>query len=321
MRKRVTVSIMAVIVILVCLVIFISYTKSTTSCEPTLRYLNGIQRSQLINTELNGNQYNSPVGIVALGLSNNYKNWTIYTKSVRGIANISQLNAVSSIGYNHSGSSLQLNAVLYTCTNDIQNVYWLQNVVRFDQYTSKLEFAENIWNFSYTYGNMQQQPLSNNYSKPVPYELPLNISVLINITTSAHNTEVNFYYQTYNKTTRRWDSVLYKKVNISNSHGSRIVIAPAITPVPTYSDLEFVFAGPGDRSIDYFSFLNAHLGLFYFNNTTNSYADFPEYFTKGRDTGEVSYDLKSTISNDQATVQTDMPKVTIGNVVAVNNSN
>ncbi len=319
MRKIIILSI--IIVAIVCSGIIILYLKSQTSCKISPEYLNGLQRTELINRELSSNQYNMPVGIVALGLSGTDKNWTIYTNSVLGVANISQLNGVSTIGYNHSGSSLQLNAILYSCINDVQKVYWLQDVARFDQYTNKLEFVENIWNFSNSKDIPSNTPISDNQSKSILYELPLNLSLLINVSNGVHNTTVNFYYGIYNEASKHWNYMLYKRVNTNNTPRSRIVIAPAITPANTYYDSEFVFAGPGSKSIEYFSVLNAHLSLFYLNSTSGNYVTFPEYFTKGLDTGEVSYNLKSTILKDQAIVKTNMPSVSTGNVVAVNSSN
>jgi hypothetical protein len=310
--------IIAIIIASIICIIIVICTKEGASCKITSGYLSSLQKMELVNKELSNNQYNLSIGIVALGLFNASKNWSVYTDSIQGIANISKLSGVSTIGYNHSGSSLQLNSVLLSCVNKAQKVYWLQDVARLDSYTNKLEFIENTWNIS---SNSTILLTSYSQSKSIPYELPLNLSLLINISNERDGTIVNFYYGIYNKANRQWNYTLYKKLDIYNTTRSRIVIAPSITPINNmYYDSEFVFAGPGDGSIEYFSALNAYLSLYYLNDTSDSYVVFPQYFTKGLDTGEVSYDLKSTMLKDKAIVQTDLPSVTIGNVVAVNSS-
>ncbi|MEM3841468.1 MAG: thermopsin family protease, partial [Candidatus Micrarchaeaceae archaeon] len=48
---------------------------------------------------------------------------------------------------------------------------------------------------------------------------------------------------------------------------SQIVVAPLLTPSSNSYDAELIFAGPGNKSIDYFSALNATLGLYYLNRS------------------------------------------------------
>lgn len=292
---------------------------STMKIEPLCNnstMLNYSEESQLLTNE-NSNVYNAPVGIAAIGITNlTTKVWYVNTTSIIGNASIYSLNAVSTFGYNHSGTSLQLNAVLASCVNGVQKAYWLQDVTRLDWYTNKLSFIENVWNMSNPNNNTA---LSIYFSNQINYTLPLNLLLKINISEVGKNSTVNFYYSVYNKSSLSSFKLLKSIPNMPLN--GRIVVAPLLTPSSNLYDAELIFAGPGNRSIDYFSALNATLGLYYLNRS-DRFVTFPHYFTKGLDTAETSYvlGLKSVIEDDKAYVNVNMPSVSIGNVIAVNNS-
>ncbi|MEM3245681.1 MAG: thermopsin family protease [Candidatus Micrarchaeaceae archaeon] len=275
-----------------------------------------------------------PTGIVSYGLfegNGMIQTYQIETSEIGGIVriySISAYNATPPANISLSGASLQLNAVLVIHNyNGSQIVLWPQNALIFDTNQQSLLYqgsftllsSGNVKFINSASGGCQENNASmveyfNCYTSTKSYDLPitlflymnasvipgegvlLNYNVLnVNSIKEGLNESFNWTYNASNP----FESITFLDPNAEYAYFlvSGYNYTPSM-PSTEYYDAEFVFGGEGNGEQTYFNSLNAELNLMYYNTKTNSFSDFPSFYTFGSDTAEGADNLQVSGLND-----------------------
>jgi thermopsin len=267
-----------------------------------------------------------PTGLASFGLYNASGNaipYSINTTSIVGTANISSIQAynASAASFNDtvSGATLQLNAVLVAMgLNGTQQDYWIQNTPDFVTNASQVAFGDNAWNNTdedgflsnqtmtspngnsvYSTGANESQPQyfygysTSNYTYVEPFDLKLLLNdsvlsgkgVLVQIGTQVlQNGSVTTPAPVF------WfDNITISDPAVQTAYFH--IDGNSSTPIGSFYDTELVFGGEGNLEATNFTSMNATLGLYYLNASSDQLSPFPSYFSFGGDTGEAAYDL------------------------------
>ncbi len=271
----------------------------------------------------------APVGITSYGSNGT----VVQTNSVRGITNITGIGVgyfstiiVNSINFTndyvngtlysgYNSASLQENAVLWLGN---LGTYWTQNVILLTQISQTLyvlEPVDNIWNFSSSSANMNQNAISGNGSvqciivsgegtscayitaaSNFTVTAPFTINLTMSINSAGNGAAgVGFQYQIQDSSgdnfTGQYDNAILYPGNprvpsyfqiggdspvVDDLGGGTSFILP--------SDLELVFGGPGSGSSVFVNSVYGSQELLYSNGT--AYLPVLDAFSGGSDTAE-----------------------------------
>ncbi len=281
-------------------------------------------------------------GIASYGITNDSGvavPYEVETSQIVGVANISSVLAnnpqAPSYGDNVAGMTLQLNTNLVVNeTNGLQDIYWVQNTPDFVTSNNVVSLTDNIWNNTDLVGMLTNQSItSTNFANGgavytttsegvtsyaylfsennVTYKLPFSFALVENETVEKGTgvlVQLGFRdLQNGTLTTSPtfwYDNVTIHVPNVESAYYE--VAGNATTPIGSFFDSEFVFAGEGNFESTQFLDMSASLGLFYYNESTGSLSSFPTYYSFGADTGESVTNLAVNYSNGIA-------YVTVGN--------
>ena len=298
-------------------------TKSSKS--PLLLSASYIYIPESVNPFIeNSNSYAR--GLASYGVENysgKLASYTIVTPALMDFANINSLYSYYSSQFEQSHQiSLQLNGVLVVTNNNGNTFnYWVQDVADINSQTRTVYFEDNVWNDSYYlpnplsltnqsiigngavyYSNTSTQAFYADSTNSSYFDFPLTFA-LIETTYVRNSTGVNINtcYQPlqgniYNSTVLNPEIGCYDNITISdpNVESAEFYITGTEYPsfnLPQFYDAEFVFGGGYNGSHSVVQSINAKLGLYYYNDSTTSYVQFPSYYPIGGDTGEAANNL------------------------------
>ena len=283
----------------------------------------------------------APIGIASYGLHNHsyvLQPCTVSTTAVQGEANIASLSAfaIEIYAYNNFScnqcAALQLNLNLVVQTGHGEQVFWVQNVVSF-QDTSKhslFALADIVFNLtkpdsnisSRVYGAGSVQPLFNirtvyGFGEPaqisqVKFGFPLHIKLETSVQVLSNQSSVKLSFYDDLLGNKTFDTAYF---SISGVHAASFVVSPyELIPYGNKSldgnyDAELVWAGYCSGETAKFVIMDSSLSLIYLNSK-NILVPFPSYYTYGSDSGEKAINLEVLPTQEGA-------RVTIG---ANNNS-
>ena len=261
-------------------------------------------------------------GLAAYGIENNSGKITDYSISAPALMGFADINSLysyysSQLGQSHQ-ISLQLNGVLVVKnSNNNTFTYWVQDVANINSQDRVINFENNVWNYSYysptpfvlnnqsIVGNGAVYTDTNNqdfyvYSTNKSYfNYPLSFA-LIESASVENNSGVNIKtcYQPlqgniYNSSVLNQEMGCYDNITIKdpNAEYAYFYVSGDQYPnfeTPPFYDAEFVLGGGYNGSHSVVQSLNAKLGLYYYNESTTSYVQFPSYYPIGADTGETA---------------------------------
>jgi len=273
----------------------------------------------------------APMGIGAYGISNSngagpLTAYNLTTSSVMASLNVSSLQDFYALDDGPNSVTFQLNAVLDNVAlfGASNYSFWTQNVVFYSARTQSLELLDNLWNFSSPSFTLTQNSLYNYSGTPVAPEYyyavgptfqvtyPFSLNLYLN--TSVINGRSTVFYNYSLQTSGNYISGSYDRIIFNSTPSSN----PTYTaPAPQYLisgntytpdgyipyDAEIMLGGPGGGSTANVLNISATMQLKYMNATTASYANFPDTFDVGSETGETSQGVAvSWSSNDVATL-------------------
>jgi hypothetical protein len=289
-------------------------------------------------------------GIAAYGIKNvsgTAVPYQVETDEIVGVANITSFLAnnpnATQYGDNVAGATLQLNTNLVVNeTNGAQDTYWIQNTPDFVTSANVVSLTDNIWNSTDLVGYLSNQSItSTNYANGgavytsvfqgqtsyaylfnennLTYNLPFSFALLESETVIKNQgvlVQLGFRVLDNASLTASptvwYDNVTIHAPNVSSAYYE--VAGNATTPVGSYYDSEFVFAGEGNFEPTQLLSMSASLGLFYQNESTGVLSSFPSYYSFGGDTGESVTNLAVSFSNGIAYVSVGNPNyVYLGN--------
>lgn len=262
--------------------------------------------------------------------------YEVQTSQIIGVANISSFLVnnpdAAEYGDNVAGATLQLNSNLVVNENNgAQDIYWVQNTPDFVTSNSVMALTDNIWNNTDLTGILSNQSItSTNFANGgavyvstsggttsyaylynennVTYKLPYSFALVENESVlKGQGVLVQLGYRllqngTLSSSSTSWyDNVTINAPNVTTAYYD--VAGNATTPIGSYFDSEFVFAGEGNYETTQPVTLSASLGLFFKNQTTGVLSSFPSYYSFGGDTGEAINDTTVTFDNGIAYVQ------------------
>jgi hypothetical protein len=279
----------------------------------------------------------APVGIASYGIYNynNIKDYRVKTSALMGeayIGVIKSINPENSVEPANS-ASLQLNGILVVQNkNGTANQYLLQLVTNFFTNSDNISFESSIngLNTELTEkslnGNVSCKFTANNQSRTIQFYydcyFPLangtqNISVArpfqlqMKLNTYVSNGEVmirpTVYFSRQNQKINY--SLLSSNFSIidRNAESSYFLVDGRnytfFNNGANLYDAELVFGGIRGGQMADFSSMNATLKLLYYNDSTNTFQNFPSYYNFGSDTGETTGTLStSLLQNNSVTV-------------------
>ncbi len=262
--------------------------------------------------------------------------YEVRTNEIIGVANISSFlvnnpNAAS-YGDNVAGATLQLNSILVVNESDgSQGIYWIQNTPDFVTSTDAISLTDNIWNNTDLSGILSNQSITSsnsangaavyisttggstsyaylNYENNMTYNLPYSFALLESETVlKGRGVLVQLGYRllqngSLSSSPVYWyDNVTINAPNVTTAYYD--VSGNATTPIGSFFDSEFVFAGEGNYETTQLVTMSSSLGLFYKNETSGLMSSFPSYYSFGSDTGEAVTNASVTYKNGIAFVQ------------------
>ena len=273
----------------------------------------------------------APMGIGAYGISDSngtgtFTAYNLTTSSVMATLNVSSLQDFYALDDGPNSVTFQLNAVLdNVALFGLSNYsFWTQNVVFYSARTQSLELLDNLWNFSSPSFTLTQNSLYNYSGTPVAPEYyyavgptfsvtyPFSLNLYLN--TSIIDGRSTVFYNYSIETSGNYHSGSYDRIIFNSTTPSN----PSYTaPAPQYLisgntytpdgyipyDAEIMIGGPGGGSTANILNISATMQLKYMNATTASYANFPDTFDVGSQTGETSQGVAvSWSANDVATL-------------------
>ncbi|MCW1292003.1 MAG: thermopsin family protease [Candidatus Rehaiarchaeum fermentans] len=270
---------------------------------------------------------NNAEGLVSYGISNQsgiLSAYTINTSTLEGFLNLSSLYV-----YNSSQSaashflSAQLNGVLVvTNKNGTIQTYWVQNVAQIYTVNRFYNLVDNLWGNDITnktiegsghiyYDNISKESYyayvtnSSYYNYPFSFALQSTVSVWPN-----RGIDLSECYQPLQNGKNLSVSIngyCYDNIfiNDSNVASAKFMISGSNYPITTvpYYDAEFVIGGGFNGSLSTIQNLNATLGLYYYNNFTSSYVEFPSYYSFSDDTAEEISNVNVKYNHNYATLE------------------
>ena len=298
-------------------------TKSSKS--PLLLSASYIYIPESVNPFIeNSNSYAR--GLASYGVENysgKLASYTIVTPALMGFANINSLYSYYSSQFEQSHQiSLQLNGVLVVTNNNGNTFnYWVQDVADINSQTRTVYFEDNVWNDSYYlpnplsltnqsiigngavyYSNTSTQAFYADSTNSSYFDFPLTFALIETAyVRNGTGVNINTCYQplqgnVYNSNVLNPEIGCYDNITISdpNVESAEFYITGANYPsfsLPQFYDAEFVFGGGYNGSHSIIQSINAQLGLYYYNESTTSYVQFPSYYPIGGDTGETANNL------------------------------
>jgi len=268
----------------------------------------------------------APMGIADFGLSSRSV-YTIVTPDVLGELNLTSYNATGGSAYettnNYYWNGLSPNSVATPWQSGVQlntvvtnvsypgsdtGVFWTQNVLDFSG--NRVQFVDNVWNFSAADANLASGTLFSFNGTFVPdayyYDLgptfpvtyPLSIDLYNNASVNSGRTTVKFGYritEASNVFTGVYDTVVFNSLptpsNPLLTPGFK-VDGSAPTPFGLLYDAELIFAGPGGGTNAVVTSLNGSVALRY--GSGSGWVAPPSAYDYGTDTGETSIGVAGT---------------------------
>ena len=265
-------------------------------------------------------------GLASYGVENNsgkLNSYSIATPALMGFANINSLYSYYSSQFGQSHQiSLQLNGVLVVTNNNGNTFnYWVQDTADINSQTRTVYFADNVWNESYYlpdplsltnqsikgngavyYDNVSSQSVYISSTNSSYFNFPLTFALIeTTYTENGTGVNVNTCYQplqgnVYNSSILNPEIGCYDNITISdpNVESAEFYITGSNYPrfsLPSFYDAEFVLGGGYNGSHSVVQSINAKLGLYYYNESTTSYVQFPSYYPIGGNTGETANDI------------------------------
>ena len=268
----------------------------------------------------------APMGIADFGLSTRSV-YTIVTPDVLGELNLTSYNATGGSAYETTSnyywnglgpnsvatpwqSGVQLNTVVTNVSypGSDTGVFWTQNVLDFSG--NRVQFIDNVWNFSAANANLANGTLFSFNGTLVPdayyYDLgptfpvtyPLSIDLYNNASISSGRTTVKFGYrisEASNVFTGVYDTVVFHSLPTPSepllTPGFK-VDGSAPTPFGLLYDAELIFAGPGGGTNAVVTSLNGSVALRYATGT--GWVAPTSAYDYGTDTGETSIGVAGT---------------------------
>jgi hypothetical protein len=279
-----------------------------------------------------------PVGIASYGIYN-YNNIKAYRVKTSALLGEAYIEAIKSINTENSvepanSASLQLNGILVVQNkNDSTNQYFLQLVTNFFTNSDNISFESSITGLNTALtekslnGNVScrfsidnqlrtNQPyyichflLANgtqNISVARPLKLQMELVTYVNngevmihpiINFSGSNQKINYSLSSSNfSMIDRNAESSYFLVDGRNytffNNGDNLY------------DAELVFGGVYEGQMANFSSMNATLKLLYYNDSTNTFQNFPSYYNFGSGTGETTDTLSTSPLQNNSVIVT-----------------
>lgn len=279
-----------------------------------------------------------PTGIASYGTYGNEQANNISSNEIVGYMYLSSISA-SSMQLNSSANiieflpqvdvtDVQQNLVINVSDSDgSKKAYWLQNIynlnlwplpfqpsANFDYSFSNLSnYNSNLCDTSITGNGTLLEPCNQSPSFYVMSTnsiengatLPIKIGFYARVDVEP---DLGFTVNTGYKTSYDANVVWYGQflVNDPQIQKASFYVSPSFTPSP--HDAELVFTGVGGlEPYIVYTGMNASLGLFYYNETTNAFQSFPSLYTFGGSTGEDIFNLNVSMENGYAHVTTGAP--------------
>ena len=249
-------------------------------------------------------------GLASYGILNKsgtLSTYNINTSALMGFLNLSSLYAYSSSQTSSSHYiSAQLNGVLVvTNKNGTIQTYFVQNVADILSSDRTFYLFDNVWNSGLTnqtikgdgyvvYDNAAKEPYYVFVTNSSFYNYPLTLA-LQSVVSVDNNTGVNLNecyqpLQNGQNISVAFEGYCYDTmfINDSNVQSAEFVISGSNYPIGLipYYDAEFVIGGGFNGSLSTIQNINAKLGLYYYDNSTTAYVQFPSYYSFARNTAE-----------------------------------
>ena len=329
--------------------------------SPLLLFASYLYLPQSVNPFIENSDFYAR-GLASYGIENNsgkITSYSIVTPALMGFADINSLYSYYSSQFGQSHQiSLQLNGVLVvTNSNGSTFNYWVQDTAEINSQIRTVYFEDNVWNESYYlpsplsltnqsikgngvvyYYNVSNQPFYADSTNSSYFNFPLTFALIA--TTSIENgtgVNIKMCYQPlqgniYNSSVLKLEIGCYDNITIAdpNAEYADFYVTGSGYPsfsAPRFYDAEFVFGGGYNGSHSIIQSINAKLGLYYYNDSTTSYVQFPSYYPIGGNTGETTDNLNinynglyasATAGNDNLNYlgQSDgfMPIINVNNV-------
>ena len=278
----------------------------------------------------------NPTGISATGYGYGSSSYAISTNEIVGYVNLSASSA-SIIG--REGNVLEYLPEINTAgiqdnlvirvndTDGSTKAYWLQNVYSLNNVSSVelADFATSFSNFSGPTANLEYTPITGSGTTLEPSSSFPGYYVYGSngIKNTVFPEQLGFYARIGVQQGSGFTVYTGYKTNLNDAivwYGQFFVGDPSIqnasfyvskTPLPNglgYKyDAELVFTGTASGVYQHYNQMNASLGLFYYNESTNSFQSFPYLYTYGFDTSEDVFNLNVSMQNGYAHVTTGAP--------------
>lgn len=271
---------------------------------------------------INPYHYNTShsIGLAAYGITNDsgvLSTYNVNTTLLMGFLNLSALYAYSSSQSQSSHyMSAQLNGILVvTNKNGVIDTYEVQNVAELVSTDRTYYLSDNVWNLSSVRSQLTNNSISgqgyvsnsssgyyygaetSSYYYNYPFAFALESEAIITLNKGVNLTEC---YQLLPHTTNLsavYTGYCYDNIFINDSDikSAEFIISGNKYPpnIPFY-DAEFVLGGGFNSSSSTIQSLNGELGLYYWDNLSTSYKQFPSYYSFSGDTAESASGISST---------------------------
>jgi thermopsin len=278
----------------------------------------------------------APMGIGTYGFSNTsgviHRN-TINTSSVAASVTMNNLSTFYALDDGPNSVTMQLNAIMHNVTlfGNSSYTFWTQNVLFYSARTHTLLFLDNIWNFSSEATNMTPNALSSYNGTIVPYTYyytvgpqfqityPFTVNLYLNTSVVNGNDAVFFNFSLADANGSVSGS--YDQVQFNSTYGTSpgysaplsnlLITSNYTTPIGIPYDAEIMIGGPGGGSTAMIYQINASMTLKYLDST-GTYANVPNAFDVGSETGETSTGIAVTWSQNAVAHLTAGPSFVYG---------
>ncbi len=301
---------------------------------------------------------NTAEGLASYGILNKsgiLSTYNINTSALMGFLNLSSLYAYSSSQTQSAHYiSAQLNGVLIiTNKNGTVQSYFVQNVADIISSDRTFYLSDNVWNNSLSnstiigggyvaYDNISKEPYyvyaTNSSFYSYPFALALQSSVSVDLNKGVNLSECYQPLQNGINTSIAIIGYCYDSIFINDRdvRSAEFVISGSNYPTSLipYYDAEFVIGGGFNGSLSTIQNLDSKLGLYYYDNLTTAYTQFPSYYSFAGDTGEEISNVYVGYNHNYAVLETGqnsdvylgtsskfMPLITIKNLNLTENIN
>ena len=253
---------------------------------------------------------NNAEGLTTYGVLNKsgiLSTYNINTSALMGFLNLSSLYAYSSSQTQSAHYiSAQLNGVLViTNKNGTVQSYFVQNVADFLSSDRTFYLFDNVWNNKLSnstitgegyvvYDNISKAPYygyETNYSfYDYPLVIALQSTVSVDLNKGVNLSECYQPLQNGQNLSIAFEGYCYDSIFINDSavKSAEFVISGSNYPINLipYYDAEFVVGGGFNGSLSTIQNMDSKLGLYYYDNSTTAYTQFPSYYSFSGNTGE-----------------------------------